>query len=126
MERQQFSGKILVVEDYDSIRVLVGKLLGQYGLDVSLAVNGKEAVEKAVEKSYDLIFMDIRMPVMDGYEATRILRQKGVKTPIVALTASGVKDDERGYAEAGCDGYLAKPIDEKKLLAFLAKYTLAK
>ena len=66
------------------------------------------------------------MPIMDGYEATRMLRQKGVKTPIVALTASEIQDDERGYAEAGCDGCLSKPIDEKKLLAFLAKYTLAK
>ena len=126
MERQQFSGKVLVVEDYDSIRVLVGKLLSQYGLDVSLAVNGKEAIEKAVEESYDLILMDIRMPVMDGYEATRILRQKGVKTPIVALTASVAQDDERRYTEAGCDGYLAKPIDDKELLAILAKYTLTK
>ena len=125
-EQQQFSGKILVVEDYDSIRVLVGKLLAQYGLDVSLAVNGKEAVEKAVEKSYDLIFMDIRMPVMDGYEATRILRQKGVKTPIVALTASDIQDVEGRHAEAGCDGCLSKPIDEKELLAILNKYTLAK
>ncbi len=126
MERQQFSGKILVVEDYESIRVLVGKLLTQYGLDVSLAVNGKEAVEKVIEKSYDLIFMDIRMPVMGGYEATRILRQKGVKTPIIVLTASDVQDVERRYAEVGCDGYLLKPIDEKELLAILNKYTLAK
>lgn len=125
-ERRQFAGKILVVEDYDGIRVLVGKLLGQYGLDVSLAANGKEAVEKAVEKSYDLILMDIRMPVMDGYEATRLLRQKGVKTPIVVLTASDVQDDERRYAEAGCDGYLSKPIDEEALLAILDKYTLPK
>jgi two-component system sensor histidine kinase/response regulator len=97
-------------------------LLEKMGLKTTFADNGAEAVDKAKGQSFDLIFMDIHMPQMDGYEATRTLRNNGIKTPIVALTANAMEGDEKKCLDAGCDGYLPKPIIYTTLVAMLSKF----
>ena len=89
---------------------------------MEIAEDGKEAIEKALQQSYELIFMDIQMPKMDGYEATRKLRQEGITTPIIALTAYAMAGDADKCIEAGCDDYISKPIDKEELRKILSKY----
>jgi len=116
------SGRVLVVEDTATNQRLMQILLEGLGLEVTIAADGAEAVEKALTHPFDLIFMDIQMPGMNGYEATRTLRERGVRVPIVALTANAmVGDDEKCFA-AGCDGYLPKPIDREELISVVHKY----
>jgi len=117
-----FSGHILVAEDVKSNQMLMKILLGKMGLKTTFADNGTEAVNKANGQSFDLIFMDIHMPQMDGYEATKALRNNGIKTPIVALTANAMEGDEKKCFDAGCDDYLSKPIIYAKLVAMLSKF----
>ncbi|MCP4261427.1 MAG: PAS domain S-box protein [Planctomycetes bacterium] len=118
----EFSGHILVAEDARTNQVLIKSLLKRLGLKVTIAEDGNEVVQKALSKQFDLIFMDIEMPNMSGYEATKVIRKEGVKTPIIALTAYAMKgDDERCFA-AGCDDYISKPIENEKLLQILSKY----
>ena len=118
----EFSGNVLVAEDVKTNQKLIERMLENAGLEVVLANDGAKAVEQVQAKSFDLIFMDIQMPNMNGYEATRAIRKKGITTPIVALTANAMKGDEQKCLEAGCDSYLAKPIDRKELLKMLDKY----
>ena len=96
------------------------------GLDITLADDGVQALQKTSSQSFDLIFMDIQMPNMNGYEATKAIRQQGDKTPIVALTANAMNGDVQKCISAGCDDYLSKPIDPKKLMAKTAQYLPSK
>lgn len=105
------SGRILLVEDGDTNRKLVGIVLRRMGIDVVEAENGEIGVRIATVEPFDLILMDMQMPVMDGYTATRRLREHGLTTPIVALTAHAMKGDDENCRAAGCSGYLMKPID---------------
>ncbi|MGA2093532.1 MAG: response regulator [Sedimentisphaerales bacterium] len=118
----RFSGSVLVAEDIESNQMLMKVLLEKMGIKTTFADNGKEAVDKAKGQSFDLIFMDIHMPLMDGYEATRTLRNNGVKTPIVALTANAMEGDDKKCLNAGCDDYLSKPVIYTKLVAMLSKF----
>ena len=104
---------------------LVKTLLERLGLNVTIVEDGNEAVQEALTGQFDLIFMDIQMPNMNGYEATKALREEGIDTPIIALTANAMKGDEKKCIEAGCDGYLAKPIDRRELLKTIARYLSA-
>jgi PAS domain S-box-containing protein len=122
----QFSGKILMAEDSEGFQVLARKLFNRMGLEVEMVGNGKDAIEKALQKPYDLIFMDMQMPLVDGYEATQELRQKGITTPIVALTAHAMTEDCEKCLAAGCDDYISKPIDNKQLVEILNKYLLVR
>jgi CheY-like chemotaxis protein/HPt (histidine-containing phosphotransfer) domain-containing protein len=97
-------------------------LLEKMGLKITFADNGIEAVDKANEQTFDLIFMDIHMPQMDGYQATRKIRNNAIKTPIVALTANAMEGDEMKCLDAGCDDYLAKPVVYVKLIEKLNKF----
>jgi osomolarity two-component system, sensor histidine kinase TcsA len=101
------------------LRMLAG--LGFANVDVAL--DGREAVTKAERKPplYDLILMDINMPVQDGVSATRELRQKGVKIPIVAMTANALKGHAETYIAKGMSGYIAKPVDRDLLIKLLLK-----
>lgn len=119
---RKYSGKVLVAEDDEGCRVIEAKLLKRLGLEVTTANDGKEAVEKALKDCFDLIFMDVRMPNMDGFEAVEALHQKGVTTTIVALTAHAMEGYSELCVQAGYDDYLSKPIDRKKLLEILDKY----
>jgi len=117
-----FSGKVLVAEDVEGSQRLMKLMLLKLGVDAVIAEDGQEAMEKALSQSFDLILMDMQMPNMNGYEATRALKQQGYTTPIVALTANAMKGDDQACMEAGCDGYLTKPIDRRELPRVLAKY----
>ena len=121
-EQYQFTGKVLVAEDTPTNQLLIRLLLEKLGIDVTIVENGKEAVEIASDESFDLIFMDMHMPEMSGYEATEVLRQKGLLTPIVALTASAMKGDAEKCMAAGCSAYLCKPIERAVLLQIIQRF----
>jgi PAS domain S-box-containing protein len=106
---------ILVAEDIDSNFRLISYFLSRANANIIRAVNGKEAVEKFLaNKNIDLILMDIKMPVMDGYTAVKLIREKNTAIPIIAQTA--YVDDESKAMEAGCSGFISKPFDKKKLI----------
>ena len=115
------AGRVLVVDDGDENRELVTLVLEEAGLTVDEAENGKVGLDKGKAGNYDVILMDIQMPVMDGYEATTALRQAGVETPIYALTANAMKGFEEECLAVGCTGYLTKPVDIDLLLDTLGK-----
>lgn len=105
--------KILVVEDnLDNRRILVYRLKRMGDFDIVEAGNGEEALDRVRVDKPDLIFMDLKMPVMDGWEATRQIRglPSGKEIPIVALTAQAMAGDEQKALAAGCDDYIPKPI----------------
>jgi signal transduction histidine kinase/CheY-like chemotaxis protein len=109
------NGKVLVVEDNPSNQKLIAILLQKMGFEVLLADDGQEAIEQCGLQTFDIILMDMQMPNLNGYDATRQLRSQGVKTPIIAVTANAMTGDEQKCIEVGCDGYLSKPIDRNKL-----------
>ena len=120
----QLSGlKILLVEDGDSNRKLIRVTLARTGADMVTAENGKIALQLANQGEFDLVLMDMQMPVMDGYTATRILRERGFEGPIVALTAHAMKGDRERCELAGCSGYLSKPIDMDDLIQTVSRAT---
>ena len=116
------SGRILVAEDNPSNQKLISILLQKIGVEVTIAEDGQIAVDKALDGAYDLILMDMQMPNLNGYDASRQLRDKGCKTPIIAVTANAMMGDEEKCVEAGCDGYISKPIDRAKLSEVVARY----
>jgi PAS domain S-box-containing protein len=118
----QFSpARVLVVDDGDETRELLQLVLEEVGLEVEGAENGRVGVELARSGRFDVILMDMQMPIMDGYTATTTLRQEGLQTPIIALTANAMKGFERECLEAGCTGYLTKPVDLDTLVEKLAE-----
>lgn len=117
-----FHGEILLVDDNpDNIR-LFSLQIEQTGATVTIAVNGEEALEKALVNGYDLILMDIQMPKMDGAEAVQLLRGSGYSRPIYALTAEDDKRKIDGYLSSGFDGYLPKPMDKPLLYSALSQH----
>jgi signal transduction histidine kinase/CheY-like chemotaxis protein/HPt (histidine-containing phosphotransfer) domain-containing protein len=122
VKQAKFSGRILVAEDARTNQVLIKSLLKRLDLKVTIAEDGNEAVQQALTEQYDLIFMDIEMPNMNGYEATKAIRKEGLETPIIALTAYAMKGDDEKCFAAGCDDYISKPIEHNKLLQTLSKY----
>ena len=121
-EQVKFSGNCLVAEDVLANQMVIKRMMEKVGVEVTIANDGKEAVQHAQSKSFDLIFMDMQMPNMNGYEATKTLREAGMTIPIVALTANAMKGDDEKCLKAGCNDYLAKPIDRKNLFEMLDKY----
>ncbi len=126
-QKQDFDSslKILLVEDLEMNSTFFVEFLKRKGLSCDVAVNGEAAVIAYGKKSYDIIFMDCQMPVMDGYEATRRIRaSEGEKrhTAIIALTAYAIKDDRDRCLEAGMDDYLRKPFKLEELEVMLEKY----
>jgi CheY-like chemotaxis protein len=114
-------GKILVAEDAKANQALICALLKRLGLGVTLAEDGQEALNLLAKETFDLVLMDMQMPVMNGYDATRTIRRMGINIPVVALTAHAMKGDDRKCYDAGCDDYLTKPIDREKLKSLLLK-----
>ena len=113
-------GKVLVAEDNQDIQELISIYLHRAGeIDVTLVENGALAVEQALSGDFDLILMDMQMPVMGGLEAVTLLRNAGYDGCIVALTANAMKDEQENYIAAGCNGFLSKPIDKELFYAML-------
>lgn len=117
-----FNGKVLVAEDNPSNQKLIAILLQKMGFEVTLADDGQQTLELCASQTFDIILMDMQMPNMNGYDATRQLRSQGVKTQIIAVTANAMTGDEKKCMEVGCDGYLSKPIDRKKLHELIGKH----
>jgi PAS domain S-box-containing protein len=108
--------KVLLVEDLPDNRVLICSILKKLGAEVDWAENGCEGLEKALQGNYDVILMDLQMPIMDGYEATLELRKRGYGKPIVAVTAHAMTEDRDRVMKAGFNAHLTKPIDQHSLL----------
>ena len=115
---------ILIVEDVSKNLKLIRDLLQASGYITMEATNGKQGIELAKAHKPDLILMDILMPVMDGFEATKILKTDAEtkNIPIVALTSYAMKGDDEKICKAGCDAYITKPIDTKEFLKKVAEY----
>lgn len=124
----KLSCRVLLVEDGPDNQRLISFVLKKAGADVTLAENGQVAVDEvnaAIERDdppFDVILMDMQMPILDGYAATSLLRRQGYRGPIVALTAHAMTTDRDRCLAAGCDDYVTKPIDRKKLLAIVDQY----
>lgn len=113
--------RVLVVDDGPENRELISLVLAEQGLWVEEADNGQVALERLASASYDLVLMDMQMPVLDGHAATRELRRRGLQLPVVALTAHAMKGFEEEVMAAGCTAYLTKPVDIDALLQQLAQ-----
>ncbi len=114
--------RILVVDDGRANRRLITLVLERAGCFVEQAENGQIGVEKALAGNFDVVLMDMQMPVLDGYQATRRLCEKGFKAPILALTANAMTGDQEKCYAAGCVGFIAKPVDIDELIATLEGY----
>jgi two-component system cell cycle response regulator DivK len=116
--------RILVVEDTPDNRQILRDLLTSASYEVIEAINGAEGVAAAIEHLPDLILMDIQLPVLDGYEATRRIKAHAAtaKIPIIAVTSYALSGDEAKAREAGCDGYVAKPFSPRQLLARVREF----
>ena len=120
--------RVLVAEDGIDNQILFELILSKAGADVSIAENGAEAIEAIapsgeITDQFDVVLMDMQMPEMDGYTATRRLREMGYDGPIIALTAHAMEGDEARCLEAGCDAYLSKPVDRQRLVALCRNYS---
>ncbi len=120
------AGRFLLAEDNPVNQILTAAILKAAGADVTVAENGEKALELALAaeqgQPFDLVLMDLQMPVVDGYEATRRLRARGFKRPILALTAHGMAEHRQKSLEAGCDGHLVKPIERDALIHAIVEF----
>jgi CheY-like chemotaxis protein len=120
--------RVLLAEDGPDNQRLICHLLRKAGAEVETAENGRIAVEKALlaatpgGRRFDLILMDMQMPEMDGYQATRLLRKRGYASPIIALTAHAMEGDRQKCVDAGCEEHVAKPIDRPLFLQTCARW----
>jgi PAS domain S-box-containing protein len=123
--------RLLVAEDNDINQIVIGEILKEFGFEYEIVSDGRAAVEAFKKNQYSLILMDCQMPEMDGYEATRKIRElesspaAGLRTPIIALTANATKRDQKKCLEAGMDAYCSKPINIDQLIASINKWLYA-
>jgi CheY-like chemotaxis protein len=114
--------RILLVED-NALNIFVAKsFLEQWGAETDVAENGQLAVDAIDPEKHDIVLMDMHMPIMDGYEAVEIIRNKGIQTPIIALTASISKEAESRVMKVGANGIIVKPFEPDGLLATVIKF----
>ena len=116
--------KVLLAEDYYVNQKLFKTILNNLNIEVSVANNGQEACEAVDAGSYDLIFMDIQMPVMNGFQATEKIREKGIQTPVIAVTANAVAGEKEKCIDAGMDDFLTKPFKKGDLVPVINKWLL--
>ncbi len=116
--------KFLLAEDYYINQKLFKTILNNFNIDVSVADNGLEAVELAKKEKFDLILMDIQMPVMNGFDASRRIKEMGVTTPIIAVTANAIAGEKEKCIEAGMDDFLSKPFKKADLVPLFSKWLI--
>ena len=116
------SGQVLLAEDIDANQKLISLCIRRLGAEIEIAENGKVAVEKALSGNFDLILMDMQMPVMDGMEAVEILRSRDYQVPIVALTANAMESDKKKYQTIGCNGFISKPLQRDEFNKVLSEF----
>ncbi len=119
--------RVLLVDDSEAIQRLMSHQLKSIGMEVTIAMDGRQGAAAALravrnDRSFDIVFMDIDMPRMDGRHATRLLRDRGYKGPIIALTASTMPGEQQQCIDAGCNDYVAKPINKPHLLAVMRRF----
>lgn len=129
--RGEFCCRILVAEDNPVNRKLVQRVLRKLGAEVEVVENGQQAVDRVhevegTEQTFDVIFMDMRMPILDGYEATRRLRDSGYEGVIISLTANAMSGEQDRCLAAGCNAFATKPIDRAQLAELLRRHTGSK
>ncbi len=127
----ELDGRVLLAEDGPDNQRLIAHILKKAGAEVTVADNGRIAFEQALEaqqegRPFDVVLMDMQMPEMDGYTATRSLRERGYGGPIVALTAHAMTDDRQKCLDAGCDDFVSKPIQRKAFLELIAGFAAKK
>ncbi len=117
--------KILIVEDNEMNRDMLSRRLLKKGFEIIIAIDGAEGVKKTINEKPDLVLMDMSLPVMDGWEATKNLKANNetAKIPIIALTAHAMAQDKEKALAAGCDEYDTKPIDLNRLLSKISSLT---
>jgi CheY-like chemotaxis protein len=114
---KELSGlRILIAEDTPDQALLIKLLLTNLGAQVETAENGQDAVNMALHNDYTIVLMDMQMPILDGYQATATLRDKGFRRPVLALTAQAMKTDIRKCLDSGCSGHLSKPFSRETLV----------
>lgn len=121
-EIPSFNGKVLVAEDNEDIQDLVRLLFKKVGIKPDIVENGQLAVELALSSNYDLVFMDLQMPVMDGISAMKKLKQQAYANPVIAMTANAMKKDREECEQVGFTGFVSKPIDRNELYSVLIQY----
>jgi len=126
-EPRTLSGLVLLVEDNEVNLMVARRILEQMGVTVVTAINGKEALDRVKQRDFDCILMDVQMPVLDGMEATRQLRQwereQGrAPIPVIALTANAMEEERERCFTAGMDDHLAKPFRRQQLSRVLTPY----
>ena len=120
--------KVLIVDDMRTNQIMTKGLLKPYNMQIDMCGSGKEAIEAVQTKDYDLVFMDYKMPEMDGVEATRLIREMGIKhrhfheLPIIALTANAVNGTKEMFLENGFNDCLTKPINAGELSAIIMRW----
>ena len=119
---EKLCGDILLAEDCEDNRNLISFYLKRAGASVEIVKNGQEAIDKASSKDFDLILMDMQMPIMGGHRATQLLRQKGCEIPIIALTAEAMKHHIERCMDVGCSDHIAKPFKHKNLIQVISKH----
>jgi signal transduction histidine kinase/ActR/RegA family two-component response regulator len=124
---ERIAGRVLLAEDGPDNQLFFRTVLEARGLEVTIVENGRQAVASAIEAvrrgaPFDIVLMDMEMPELDGYEATRELRREGYKAPVIALTAHAMAGQRERCLEAGCDAYMSKPVDRGALFALVANH----
>ena len=113
---------VLVVEDAADNQLLMRRILTRNGAQVDIAENGVEGIRMALANNYDVVLMDLQMPMKDGFEATAELRHQGYRRPILAVSASALVEEQNHALRAGCDDHITKPIDMKTLIQNVIAY----
>ena len=122
----QLQGRILLADDNTDNQQLISYFIGKMGPRVELAGNGQIALDLVCTQDFDLVLMDMQMPVMSGTDAVKQIRQRGLQLPIIALTANATREDKAVCLEVGCNDFLTKPIDRKRLYQVLSEYLAMK
>ncbi|MFH1614794.1 MAG: response regulator [Planctomycetota bacterium] len=120
--KDKYTGTVLLVEDHLSNQMVMALLLKKLGLHVTAVDNGRRALEKITSDHFDLILLDMGMPIMNGYETARVIRENGITTPIVAITGYTGKSTCKECIDAGCDNYLTKPVRREDIAQIVRRY----